>query len=544
MKKVEEMKYYLKDIEGYEIPLIAEEKDLFRRIKNNDKNALDELVRRYSMEVIGASEEIFSYLKGAQIEDLIQEGYIGLVRAINIYTNSDSKTRFTFVARKEIRKSIIKYIKSNIELMSNITNDDFKKEVLSTLTEEQSLELEERSNKKVVSLETLLSNSDIEENGFSRPKYLEDAVTNKVANDELFKRIEESENLSDKEKLVLLDYFRLQGTVEDPLEEIARIREARKAYIETLFYVGGEKLIQEIRFDENTTEFVNERKKQKQREQHSDKIEIINLEPEELNYDELELERLKKEIEILESKRNALLSSPNIDSDAREIGYKKLSEELESKRARVLKIVNRIDELKRRKAQREEKYKKRSTLKKDSIYDERPDLDTLTSDNKPRQFTYYLVEPDPELVKELESAILEERTQLTKVIGIRQRLQQIIANVSSFTSYEQYTSEKKKQKALYEEAANLLEEKKSKVRTIRREVELSKLPKESKDYLSYGEQIEELQTKKKDTFSNRLRRNIDAQIEMLKQQRRVAKSFLANAGIYGYTQKVYRMPRC
>ena len=297
-------------------------------------------------------------------------------------------------------------------------------------------------------------------------------------------------------------------------------------------------------FDENTTEIVNERKKQKQREQHSDKIEIINLESEELNYDELELERLKKEIEILESRRNALLSSPNIDSDAREIGYKKLSEELESKRAKVLKIVNRIDELKRRKVQREEKYKKRSTLKKDSIYDERPDLDTLTSDNKPRQFTYYLVEPDPELVKELESAILEERTQLTKVIGIRQRLQQIIANVSSFTSYEQYTSEKKKQEALYEEAANLLEEKKSKVRTIRREVELSKLPKESKDYLSYGEQIEELQTKKKDTFSNRLRRDIDAQIEMLKQQRRDAKSFLANAGIYGYTQKVYRMPRC
>lgn len=123
-------------------------------------------------------------------------------------------------------------------------------------------------------------------------------------------------------------------------------------------------------------------------------------------------------------------------------------------------------------------------------------------------------------------------------------MQQIIANVSSFTSYEQYTSEKKKQEALYEEAANLLEEKKSKVRTIRREVELSKLPKESKDYLSYGEQIEELQTKKKDTFSNRLRRDIDVQIEMLKQQRRVAKSFLANAGIYGYTQKVYRMPRC
>lgn len=544
MKKVEEMKYYLKDIEGYEIPSITEEKDLFRRIKNNDKNAFDELARRYSMEVIGVSEEIFSYLKGAQIEDLIQEGYIGLVRAINIYASCESKTRFTFVARKEIRRSIIKYIKSNIELMSNITNDDFKKEVLSTLTEEQSLELEERSNKKVVSLETLLSNSDIEENGFSRPKYLEDAVTNKVANDELFKRIEESENLSDKEKLVLLDYFRLQGTVEDPLEEIARIRDAKKAYIETLFYVGGEKLIQEIRFDKNTTEFVNERKKQKQREQHSDKIEIINLEPEELKFGELELERLKEEIEILESRRNALLSSTNIDSSTREIGYKKLSEELESKRARVLKIVNRLDELKRRKVQREEEYKKRLALEKDSIYNERPDLDTLTPDNKPRPFTYYLVEPDPELAKELESAIFEERRQLNKVIEIRQKLQQIKANMSSFASYEQYTSEKKKQEALYEESTNLLEEKKSKVRTIRREVELSKLPKESKDYLSYGEQIEELQTKKKYTLSTGLRRNIDVQIETLKQQRRVAKSFLADAGIYGYTQKVYRMPRC
>ncbi len=210
MKKVEEMKYYLKDIEGYEIPSMVEEKDLFRRIKNNDKSAFDELVRRYSIEVIETSEEIFSYLKGAQIEDLIQEGYIGLVRAINIYATSESKIKFNLLARKEIRKSIIKAIKSNIELVSSITDKDFKKEVTGLLSKDESKILESRRKKEVVSLDSLLSNSDIEENGITSSKYLEDAVINSMVIDEFYQRIENSESLNADEKAILLEYFKIK----------------------------------------------------------------------------------------------------------------------------------------------------------------------------------------------------------------------------------------------------------------------------------------------------------------------------------------------
>ncbi|HJD05996.1 MAG TPA: sigma-70 family RNA polymerase sigma factor [Candidatus Onthoplasma faecipullorum] len=57
--------------------------ELILKAKNHDQNAMDQLLQRFKSKVIAISREYF--LIGADFDDLIQEGMIGLYRAINVY---------------------------------------------------------------------------------------------------------------------------------------------------------------------------------------------------------------------------------------------------------------------------------------------------------------------------------------------------------------------------------------------------------------------------------------------------------------------------
>lgn len=54
--------------------------------KQHDQNAMEELLQQFKPKVIAISREYF--LAGADFDDLIQEGMIGLYKSINIYDNT------------------------------------------------------------------------------------------------------------------------------------------------------------------------------------------------------------------------------------------------------------------------------------------------------------------------------------------------------------------------------------------------------------------------------------------------------------------------
>ena len=53
------------------------------KAKNSDENAMEQLLQRFKSKVTAISREYF--LVGADFDDLIQEGMIGLYKAINVY---------------------------------------------------------------------------------------------------------------------------------------------------------------------------------------------------------------------------------------------------------------------------------------------------------------------------------------------------------------------------------------------------------------------------------------------------------------------------
>lgn len=538
MKKVEEMKYYLKDIEGYEIPSMVEEKDLFRRIKNNDKSAFDELVRRYSIEVIETSEEIFSYLKGAQIEDLIQEGYIGLVRAINIYATSESKIKFNLLARKEIRKSIIKAIKSNIELVSSITDKDFKKEVTGLLSKDESETLESRRKKEVVSLDSLLSNSDIEENGITSSKYLEDAVINSMVIDEFYQRIENSESLNADEKAILLEYFKIKDDFVDPLGEIASSLYIKREDIENIFKNGGKKLIEEINFEERALQTLKAMQSKQASKKTGDKFKILNVETEEVFFGKLELSRIKKTIALLEQKIKTLLSYKNIDPKIKEEAHKKFTEELEKQRKRDSVIEKRLVEIETAKKTRKKEVKQENS--EESVKRRnRPDLDTLTPHNKPKRYLTYLSKPNRVLATKLEDALANEEKQLHVVTSCRE----VLERLRNGKELSEEFADEEEAKRRYEIALEELENRKSEVRRIRREVEISRLPKVCLKLYDIDDQIKALSSEKRRAKGEDLKNDIEKQIYDLRYQRFCVAMSLKHAGMLGYVERVYRMPK-
>lgn len=87
------------------------EADLARRWKNNkDERAMHELVRSYTRLVVAAASKYKNY--GLPIGDLIQEGNIGLMQAVNRFEPA-REVRFSTYAAWWIRASIQDYILRN-----------------------------------------------------------------------------------------------------------------------------------------------------------------------------------------------------------------------------------------------------------------------------------------------------------------------------------------------------------------------------------------------------------------------------------------------
>ena len=70
--------------------------NLIVKAKNHDEEAMDELLQHFKPKVIAISREYF--LVGAEFDDLIQEGMIGLYKAISVYEETKNHSFSAFAS--------------------------------------------------------------------------------------------------------------------------------------------------------------------------------------------------------------------------------------------------------------------------------------------------------------------------------------------------------------------------------------------------------------------------------------------------------------
>ena len=87
-----------------------EEEELFRQIHEGNEEAMEELIQRYAPLVRSSVRTL--YLIGADTEDLVQEGMIGLFKAIRSYEEDRDASFYTF-AKLCIDRQIYSAIKAS-----------------------------------------------------------------------------------------------------------------------------------------------------------------------------------------------------------------------------------------------------------------------------------------------------------------------------------------------------------------------------------------------------------------------------------------------
>ena len=98
--------------------------ELLSYISENDQSANDILFKKYKPLIVETSNKLYFYCKrmGVEINDLIQEGMVGLNNAINTFNESHETTFYTY-ASKCINRRIISYIVRAGRLKNKILNE-------------------------------------------------------------------------------------------------------------------------------------------------------------------------------------------------------------------------------------------------------------------------------------------------------------------------------------------------------------------------------------------------------------------------------------
>lgn len=90
-----------------EMKELTDEK-LVELYKGGDSNAFDELYVRYKYIIVAASRSF--YLSGGDKDDILQEGFLGLLKAVDTYNGKSSFKSYAFLC---IRSKIITAIKNS-----------------------------------------------------------------------------------------------------------------------------------------------------------------------------------------------------------------------------------------------------------------------------------------------------------------------------------------------------------------------------------------------------------------------------------------------
>ena len=117
---------FLKEVSKLPLLSALEEKELFKRYKNNDLKAKDEIVKGNQRLVVKVAKRNAN--KGVDLLDLIQEGNIGLMKAIDNYSvhkNSKFSTFAVWYIRSYVQRALVK--KSGGITLPYVVNQELNK---------------------------------------------------------------------------------------------------------------------------------------------------------------------------------------------------------------------------------------------------------------------------------------------------------------------------------------------------------------------------------------------------------------------------------
>ena len=208
-EKEDSVGFYLNDVKRYELLNSDEEEEIFQKIKNGDKEALDKLVNANLRFVISVAKEYQN--RGLNISDLISEGNYGLIVAAHKFDPSKG-FKFTSYAVWWIKQSILQSINENsrmIRLPNNIISKLNKMDKYDANFHEKMLDEFSMILPNCSSLNNVINEDGdeliniIEDNLFSKPDELE-SEQNALKRKEIVKAIS---LLSEREKEIILLYY-------------------------------------------------------------------------------------------------------------------------------------------------------------------------------------------------------------------------------------------------------------------------------------------------------------------------------------------------
>lgn len=202
-----DIKEYLHDVKKYKVLTKKEEIEIIKRIKNGDEKAKELLVCGNLRFVITIAKKYQNL--GFELKELISEGNIGLMKAVDKFDYSSENIRFLTYAVWWIRQSIINFLNENsrlIRLPVNIINEisSFKKDNFTL--EEMSKNAQECLNHSYTDYDNIKNL--IEENCNNNDEY-------NIINETL-------KELSETELFIITKFFGLDGLDSKTLDEISK----------------------------------------------------------------------------------------------------------------------------------------------------------------------------------------------------------------------------------------------------------------------------------------------------------------------------------
>ena len=273
MNKIEQEKsesvisYYYDDINLYNVPTFEEEQELFKRIRNGDIEARNEIIVRNLRFVVSIARQFINANETLPFPDLIQEGNLGLIEAVNNFDYTLGY-RFNTYSAYWIKSYIIMGIVNKsriIRIPCHLHYDIFKARKIASQLQKQGIEptsellaeelgktakeIDEsiKYNFDVSSLDKILMHENVDDSFYRNEslyesKYSEECLMDKIFYECLINDIKSSGALTDREKFILIHRYNLDGNGIKTKTEISkqldisreRVRQIEKRALEKL----------------------------------------------------------------------------------------------------------------------------------------------------------------------------------------------------------------------------------------------------------------------------------------------------------------------
>ena len=246
---------------------VQKNKELVKRYQNGDKSALEEILALNRNYIFWFIRKQFNYIYPLEIDDLVQDCYIGIMKAASKYDERNDKASgfmnyanyymLAEIMKDEEINQIIRYPRNVLTDIKRLIHLDQGSDYHST--RERVQDIVERTGWRENEVMWLFyirhQTFDIYRDADMNPVDFEEAAKSKgytydydkhyidhIAGEDIVNRIFDQAKLTDKEKVVLMERYGLEGDEPKTYEEIGSIHGVSRSRIRMIEAKGMRKL--------------------------------------------------------------------------------------------------------------------------------------------------------------------------------------------------------------------------------------------------------------------------------------------------------------